>query len=102
MSAHSRRKGAAGEREVGHLLGLARNARNGVDDQDLAVPASAPVVLEVKRRKRAFSQLYAALDQAAAYKPGKTPVAVVRDDRREWLCVMWLGDADWLREAVKK
>ncbi len=101
MSAHSRRKGASAEREVGHLLGFPRNARNGLHAGDLATPDAYPYALEVKRRARAFSQLYAALDQAAATQPGKVPVALVRDDRREWLCVIWLGDATEVVPSLK-
>ena len=99
MGAHSRRKGAGGEREVGKLLGFDRNGRNGKHAGDLATPDGYPYGLEVKRRARAFSQLYAALDQAADTFPGKVPVALVRDDRREWLAVVWLGDAPWLKVA---
>ena len=98
----SRRKGAAAEREVAHLLGLERNARNGKDDGDLKMPEKCRYFVEVKRRGRAFSQLYAALDQATGYRPDKVPVVLARDDRREWLAVVWLGDANWLLEAIRE
>lgn len=94
--AHSRRKGVRGEREVAVLLGLQRNARNGVDDGDLHTPANYPYSIEVKRYKRAFAKLYDALEQAESYHRSRTPVAVVRDDRGEWLAVFRLSDCPFL------
>ena len=49
-----------------------------------------------------MSDLYAALDQATADATGKSPVVVVRTNRREWVAVQWIGDAAWLKDAVKE
>lgn len=97
--AHSRRKGAEAEREAAALLGAARNARGGLAAGDLALPDSYPYSVEVKRRARAWGALYAALEQAAGYRPGKTPLALVRDDRRGWLVVLRLEDCPWVKVA---
>jgi len=97
MGASQRRKGAAAEREVAAMMGLARNARNGLQAGDLFVPDCCPYSFEVKRRGRAYGTVYAALDQAQGYRKDKIPVALIRDDRREWLAVFRLEDAKvWL------
>jgi hypothetical protein len=97
LGASQRRKGAEAEREVGTILALSRNARNGLQTGDLFVPDCCPYSYEVKRRARAYGALYAALEQAHGYRPGKVPVAIVRDDRKGWLAVFRLEDAlPWL------
>lgn len=93
MGAKSRTKGAAAEREVATLLGHARNARNGLEDGDLKVPADCRFAFEVKRRARGFPLAYEALDQAVGYESERVPVAVIRDDRKDWLVVLRLADA---------
>jgi len=92
--ATSRRKGAKAEREAAGILGLERNARNGLEAGDLATPPGYPYALEVKRRARALPMAYAALEQAAGYaREGQIPAAVLRDDRKGWLLVVRLEDA---------
>lgn len=102
MGASQRRKGAAAEREVAHILGMERNARNGLEAGDLFAPPGCPFSFEVKRRGRAYGTVYAALDQAQGYQDTKVPVALIRDDRREWLAVFRLTDVkDYLTAGGK-
>lgn len=83
-------------------MGMARNARNGIEAGDLFAPPSCPFSFEVKRRGRAYGTVYAALDQAQGYQVTKTPVALIRDDRREWLAVFRLADVkDYLTAGEK-
>jgi hypothetical protein len=90
--AHSRQKGARGEREAAELLGCTRNARNGLESCDLRLPDSYPWTVEVKRTRAKWKAVYNALDQALSYDPAKKPVALFRDDRREWVAVLRLED----------
>lgn len=103
MGKTSRVKGAVAEREVAALLGYARNARNGLEAGDLAVPAYCNFVFEVKRRAVGFGTLYEAIEQASHYAKlehatrigglPRVPVALVRDDRKGWLVTLRLEDA---------
>jgi Holliday junction resolvase len=86
MGAKSRRKGASAEREVVAILRAAgleaerrapMQASIDADDPDIFAPAIGRV--EIKRRARGFALLYEAL--------AKADVAIVRDDRGEWLVV---------------
>lgn len=86
MGAKSRRKGAGAEREVVAILRAAgleaerrapMQASAAADDPDIFSPEIGRI--EVKRRKRGFAILYAAILNADA--------AIVRDDRGEWLIV---------------
>lgn len=103
----SRGKGSDAEREVAALLGVARNARNGIAAGDLAGPEGWPFSVEVKRRARAYGSLYWAIAQAESYGPigfkaikctehgferAVTPIAIVRDNRASWLLIARLSD----------
>lgn len=94
MGAKSRRKGAAGELEVVHLLrehGLQaergyHQARGGDEAPD--VPTNLPAWIEVKRQAR--PNIPAAVAQAQRER-GERPVwavAFTRSDRGEWLVTM--------------
>jgi Holliday junction resolvase len=104
MSASQRRKGAAGERELAHLLTeqlgwvVSRNlaqARDGGDDLTIA-----QFRVEVKRRKAIAVHQF--MDQAAAAAgTGEVPVVAMRGDGQGWLVMFRLEDAvPLIREAL--
>ena len=91
MSKSQRTKGAAGEREVCHIIrdelgieahrNLSQTREGGTD---INLP---PYRIEVKRRRR-IAGLYDWLSQAEnACKPGERPMLVVRADGQGWLAI---------------
>ena len=111
MGARSRRKGARYERELVHWFrermpgaevkrGL--QSRSGEDAADVEVPYFWP---ESKRGKK--PNVRAALAQATEAAPkGRTPIAVIRDDRSEAFVVMSLEDfgelvREWWARGLK-
>jgi Holliday junction resolvase len=94
MAKKSRTKGYRGERELAEKLEGKRTSRIGEASPDVTAGARyGTAMFEVKRRKKSFTTLYDAMQQA--YDLGNHLVAV-RDDRREWLVVMPLDE--WKRE----
>jgi len=94
MSAYQRRKGADGEREIAALVREAfgvdahrgAQSRSGSDAAD--VDGLPDWWVEVKRGKR--PNVRAALAQAIAKTDGRTPVAVIRDDRKDpFVAMTW-------------
>ena len=97
MGLKSRRKGAAGEREVvallraagipcnGRLLGQARDGGG-----DILAP---PYLIEVKRRKDP-GPVYSYMEQATAAAAGSDnkPVVFFRADGQSWLVIMRADD----------
>lgn len=96
MSAHQRRKGAAGERELAAILtdtlgwSVTRKlgqARDGGDDIQ-----TGKFRWEVKRRKAIA--VYEFMEQIeAACQAGDVPVVAMRADGKGWLVLMRLDDA---------
>jgi len=91
MGKKSRTKGALAEREIVNILKASgfhaerrapMQANHDADDAD--VFSIEIGCIEVKRRKRGFSLLYQALENA--------DLAVVRDDRGEWIAVQPLRE----------
>jgi hypothetical protein len=92
MSAHSRRKGKVGEREVANAIRLTLGldahrgcqARAGTDTCDVeGVPG---LWVESKRGKQ--PNVRAALRQATEDSDGRVPVAVIRDDGEDAFAVL--------------
>lgn len=77
----SAQKGAEGERELAKKLNGRRTKVRGVPSPDVIDQFGIP--WEVKRRKRSFEHLYAALEQTE----GVNHLAV-RDDYKGWLVVL--------------
>ena len=106
MGRSQKRKGAAGEREVCHILTdelgekVTRRINQARDSGcDIEVGAYN---IEVKRRAR-IGQIYDWMEQAAASceDTEKKPVVVCRADGKKWLAIMPFGD--WInlaREAL--
>lgn len=92
MGKSQRTKGAAGEREVCHLIRdtLGFDAKRNLTQTreggfDIAV---GPYRLEVKRRAR-IGQIYDWMDQAEASCDEKTrPAVIARADGKKWLAIM--------------
>lgn len=90
-------KGAAGEREVCHLIQdtLGVEAKRNLSQTregscDIAV---GPYHVEVKRRAR-IDQIYDWMEQAAESCPnGKRPIVFCRADKKPWLVVMTVEEA---------
>jgi len=104
MGARSNQKGKAWERRVAALLrgelGIdarrGQQARDGGDAPDVVV--DLPFWIECKHGRQ--PNVRAALAQAIEASDGRTPVAVVKDDRREPMVVLRLRDAlAWLRRG---
>ena len=102
MGKAQRTKGAAGERELCHILSnelgaaVRRNLSQSRDGGcDIAVGGYR---VEVKRRAK-LGNLYEWMNQAEASCAGSSakPVVVCRADGKGWLAVLPLGD--WLRLA---
>ena len=100
MGAASRRKGKQGELEVAHAFaaalgvdarrGLSQARGGGAEEPDVVLPG-LPYHLEVKRG--ACPNPRAALRQACEdAAEGRTPIAVIRDDRAEAFAVLLLAD----------
>lgn len=94
MGAHSRRKGAAGEREAAELVsrlwpgakrGLAQSRTAKAEGADVDAPG-CPYWIEVKRGARI--NVTAAYEQAKRDSDGRQPLALTRSDRGEWLVTM--------------
>ena len=97
MGALSRRKGAAYERELVHRFREVMpgaDVKRGLQDRDghEAADVECPAFwIEAKRGKK--PNVRAALKQATGCAPkGRTPVAVIRDDRTEAFVAMSLED----------
>ena len=90
-------KGAAGEREVCHLIQdtLGVEAKRNLSQTregscDIAV---GPYHVEVKRRAR-IGQIYDWMEQAAESCPnGEQPIVFCRADKKPWLVVMTVEEA---------
>lgn len=98
MSAHSRNKGKAGERELAAFL-TERGfpARRGVqykggnDSPDIICQRLDGYHIEVKRRER--FRLYDSLEQAKTdAATGKVPLVAHRANGKEWVMVLRLED----------
>ena len=98
MSAHQRRKGAAGERELAAEL----SAQLGIEIKRVLGQARdggfdirvGPFAVEVKRRKR-IGLVYEASGQAEESTnkpPFQTPVIAMRADGKDWLVTLRLCD----------
>lgn len=93
MSAASRRKGLAGEREVADRFIAAGFDVRGLESSGdwLAIGRDATLHLEVKRQERL--QLPAWLAQAKQEAPqGVPPIVVFRQNRGEWYACLPLED----------
>lgn len=96
MGKSQRTKGAAGEREVCHLIRdtLGFDAKRNLTQTreggfDIAV---GPYRLEVKRRAR-IGQIYDWMDQAdASCEPGARPAVVARADGKKWFAVVTIEE----------
>ncbi len=97
MGKSQRTKGAAGEREVCHLIRdvLGVEAKRNLSQTreggcDIAV---GPYHVEVKRRAR-IGQIYDWMDQAeASCQNGERPVVFCRADKKPWLVVLTAEEA---------
>jgi len=94
---HSKRKGAAGEREAAaelrRLFGVeARRGRQyaGGDDSPDILTGIPKVHFEVKRTEAL--RLFTALDQAIADAGENVPVVLHRANRKPWLAIVRLDD----------
>ena len=101
MPVNNRRRGAAGEREAGHVLAehgwtnterVLGQAREGGCDLRPVSPTGVKYAVEVKRRRK-VALLYKALEQARSVKDGN-PVVMVRADGMPWLIVQEI--TDWM------
>lgn len=98
MSATERRKGAAGELEVVHLLraagwGFAERTSRGVAQKGRCDIANGPAgcAIEVKRQERLA--VPAALDQLARNAgPHDIPILIHRPSRHEWMATLPLDE----------
>lgn len=107
MSAMSRNKGKAGERELAALLTAegfeARRGvqyRGGNDSPDVLCPSLPGVHFEVKRTERL--RLYDALAQAKADVGGKLPVVAHRANRHDWIAMLNFRDLLAILRAVTR
>ena len=100
MTVNNRRRGAAGEREAGHVLAehgwtnterVLGQAREGGCDLRPVSPTGVQFAIEVKRRRK-VALLYEALEQAIS--TGKPSLVMVRADGKPWLVVQALDE--WL------
>lgn len=102
MSAKSKRKGAAGEREVAALLApvFGDDVKRGLaqcrDASESADVEGTPYWIESKRYKSVAACRF--LDQAIKATDGRPPVVFFREDRGEWLC---LCQASLMLELMK-
>lgn len=93
MSAKSKRKGSAGEREVASLLaplfgeGVKRGLAQCRDASESADVEGTPYWIESKRYKGIAACRF--LDQAtkAALGDGRPPIVFMREDRGAWCCL---------------
>lgn len=109
MGASQRRKGAAGERELAHVLtehtglewrrGIQQTRFGGSEGGDVVCQDWPELHVECKRGKRC--NIVAAMRQAEADTAdnGRIPIAATRSDGEGWLVTMRL--ADWARLAVQ-
>ncbi len=95
--AHSRRKGAVGERELAAVLSAegfpatrGQQHRGGPGSPDVLVPSLPAVHFEAKRCERL--SLYTALAQARRDAGDKVPVVAHRKNASEWVAILRLTD----------
>lgn len=90
----SRRKGAAGERELANILKerLGLDVHRGLQTAGARVcdVEGCPVWIEVKRGKKV--SIRKGYEQARNDTDGRVPVLVYRDDRCEWMVLASLAD----------
>lgn len=101
---NGRKKGAAAERELGHILAdhgwrkterLLDQTREGGCDINAISPSGAPHRIEVKRRKSLPKLLTNAMRQARAPGHRGYPVVIAREDGdTEWY--VWQPLSDWM------
>lgn len=102
MSAKSKRKGSAGEREVAALLAplFGEQVKRGLaqcrDASESADVEGTPYWVESKRYKGIAALRF--LDQATKATDGRPPVVFMREDRGAWCC---LCSAELMLELMK-